>query len=126
LAVYHHHRLEVIRTLVWESRASGKGMRPPPNEIKNNLSNAEEKYWKGYSAALYKYKSNFLTWFDVTSSDVPPSTNLIQVRCIKSLEFKTFDNRCFKMSPGEMNYVSRSDVENFIQLGYLIHIKDNF
>lgn len=60
LLAYHYHRAQLIKEVVWKTRAEGAGRKPAPKEIRDNLSKEEQELYKSYAANLHSYKSNFI------------------------------------------------------------------
>ena len=122
LIAYHHHRMQHLIRMVWERRAEGAGLLPPPAHIKPNLSAAEHVFYKQYTALVHRYKSQFADVLDVTSSLVPPRSALIHIRAARDLRFITESGEEKVLYKGQMEFVYRSDVEKFIEQGYLVHV----
>ena len=124
LLAYHHHRLLKVKQLVWDTRAEGAGNKPAPREIRDNLSPDEQLAFKQYAALVYRYKSYFDDFVDLTAnSRVPPKSTLIRVRAIQDVAFVTEDGRARSLVRGQQDYLKRADVEKLIEKGYLMHVQ---
>ena len=122
LLTYHHHRMQHILRLVWSTRAEGAGNKAAPKEVRDNMSPAEQELFQRYAAILHRYKTNYQDVLDLTGSLVPPKSSYIHVRAVKDLRYITEEGTEKSMSRGQMEFVLRTDVERFIEQGYLIQV----
>lgn len=124
LLAYHYHRTSKVKQLVWDTRAEGAGNKPAPKDIRDNLSPDEQLFFKQYAALVYRYKSYFDDFLDLTSNNtVPPKSTLIRVRAIKDVSFVTEDGRARNLARGQQDYLKRADVEKLIEKGFLMHVE---
>jgi hypothetical protein len=70
-----------------------------------------------------RYKSYFLDYLDISASlAVPPRSTFILVRAVKDVEFQTSDGKRHLLRQGQQDYVKRTEVEQLVEQGYLMHV----
>lgn len=121
LLAYHHWRKVAIETAVRELRAEGAGQIPPPADLRDLLSPQERLYFKQYAAIAWKYKSNYEDIFDLYSQLHPPQSLYVRVRAVRDLTFETEEGGVCVMVRGHEDYVKRTEVQKFIEQGFLVH-----
>jgi hypothetical protein len=123
LLAYARHRRLQIEKLAWDLSTNRvtTGDRPPPAKLATLMSAEERQYYSRYSGLISEYASNYTEFFDLTAPLVPPQSIYIQVEAVVDLNYETADGSLKALLRGHKDYVKRSDVERFIQQGYLIH-----
>lgn len=84
----------------------------------NNLSHAEQEYFRQYQNLLLNYKSNFGD-IDLSGDLLPPQDIFIDVRVLKDGGEVTTEFGVFNIVKDSQFYVRKLDVERLIQQGYL-------
>lgn len=87
----------------------------------DNLSHAEQEYFKNYQNLLVHYKSGFPD-LDLLGDLVPPTNIFIDVRVLKDGGEVQTEYGVFNLIKDSQFYVRKSDVERLIQQGYLEEI----
>ncbi|KAJ3412629.1 DNA replication protein psf1 [Chytridiales sp. JEL 0842] len=144
LLAYHRHRLDTLRSIAWDlgggaamatgqlqqegvrtengGRAGGGGLGGMPVEIQRNLAQSEHEFLNGYRNALEELKGEFMD-VDIGGALVPPKDLFVEVRVMKELgEVLTESGHFERLAKGSSKYMRRTDVEQFIMLGYLTQI----
>lgn len=84
----------------------------------NNLSHAEDEYYKNYRDLLMNYKSSFAD-LDILGDLEPPKNIFIDVRVLKNGGEVQTEYGSFNLIKDSQFFVRKSDVERLIQQGYL-------
>jgi len=115
LHAYLNDRAERIRNLCWELGAV------PPQEVKENMSRAEQEFYRGYSKVLTTYKSHYLD-LDLTAASVPPKELFVEVRVLKDCGELQTEYGVINLQKNSQHFLRRTDVEHLIKQGYLQHV----
>ncbi|KAJ3109825.1 DNA replication protein psf1 [Phlyctochytrium planicorne] len=130
LLIYHHHRLQHVRSIAWElgngiassvnSSNSVNGVIPP--SVKKHLSPSEHEFLADYSTLLGDLRGVFLE-VDIGASLVPPKDLFVEVRVLKDIgEVVMESGSVVRLKKNNQLYLRRTDVENFITMGYLAQV----
>lgn len=87
----------------------------------DNLSHAEQEYFKNYQDLLIDYKSNFAD-IDLSGDLEPPKSIFIDVRVLKDGGEVQTEYGVFNLIKDSQFYVRKSDVDRLIQQGFLEEI----
>lgn len=123
MMTYTHHRMLKLQSLAMHNRADGAGRKPPPKEYRADLSPQENTFYLEYCRLLHRYKVNFDDLVDITGDlTVPPTSVYVHVRALRDLDFETEDGRRKRLVKGHSDFLKRSNVEKYIEQGYLAHV----
>ncbi|KAG2734841.1 hypothetical protein G9P44_002847 [Scheffersomyces stipitis] len=84
----------------------------------DNLSHAEQEYYKNYQDLLMDYKSKYAD-IDLSGTLEPPTNIFIDVRVLRNGGEVQTEYGSFNLIKDSQFYVRKSDVERLIQQGYL-------
>ncbi|KAI8842163.1 hypothetical protein BC829DRAFT_401780 [Chytridium lagenaria] len=122
LLLYHNHRLEHIRSMSWElgnSISSSSSTSTDPNNgilpvnVKKHLSTPEHHFLSDYCKLLEDLRGVFM--------EVDLGASLVRV--LKDIgEVVMESGSVVRLKKNNQLYLRRTDVENFITMGYLAQI----
>lgn len=121
LLAYQKTRADKINQFCWLNIDPDS---TPPSQAQttsisiDNLSHAEQDYYKSYNDLLIDYKSNFAD-LDLSGDLEPPTNIFIDVRVLKDGGEVQTEYGVFNLIKDSQFYVRKSDVERLIQQGYL-------
>lgn len=90
--------------------------------ILNNFSKAEIKYYHIQSESIVQYKAALGHHVDICGPVVPPKDFYIQVRVERDCGLIQTEYGRVALSQGTMHYLKRNDIEHLIVRGFLIHV----
>lgn len=122
LLVYHHQRLEKLKSLFWSSGGQVGTILAQDKDTRKNMSPAEVDFIRGYAQLAIDYKSCFSkTALDLTAPVMgkPPKELYVQVRVVKDIGDVDTEWGTVSFTKDSLVFVRRPDVERLILNGYL-------
>lgn len=132
LLTYHHVRMQTIQSNYWQqgganssNNSGGEQQSMQTTTTTTNLSPLEHEFQQEYSKLIFKY--NQAMDVDITSMIVPPlPQDKVQIRVIRDDVF-SYGTKSIMLESGTIvtfvkgstHYLSFTDVEEYIQQGYL-------
>ncbi|ABN67282.2 DNA replication complex GINS protein PSF1 [Scheffersomyces stipitis CBS 6054] len=112
LLAYENLRANKIDEFCWLN------LDPITDSTLDNLSHAEQEYYKNYQDLLMDYKSKYAD-IDLSGTLEPPTNIFIDVRVLRNGGEVQTEYGSFNLIKDSQFYVRKSDVERLIQQGYL-------
>ncbi|KAJ3178675.1 hypothetical protein HK101_010125 [Irineochytrium annulatum] len=133
LLIYHRHRVDLIRAIAWDlgggaaadsvgGDADGGNGTGFPVEVRKNMSPAEHDFLSSYRELLGDLRGSFMD-VDIGAPLVPPRDLYIEVRVLREIGEVVLDSGSIvRLTKHSQHYLRRTDVENFISMGYMRQI----
>ncbi|KAI1295677.1 DNA replication complex GINS protein PSF1 [Halotydeus destructor] len=120
LLAYHHQRLMSLKKLRWEF---GNVL---PDDIVQNLSEAESTWFKSYCSNLQRFMSglNDGRGLDLTLYKKPPKRLFVQVRCVTDFgDYELDDGTTVVLTKDSVHYLPLNQCEKLIHQAVLEQVK---
>lgn len=122
MLVYHNQRVQMLKSIFWESGGQLGALLGQDKAIRKNLAPAEVDFVRGYAQLVLDYKAAFnKANLDLTSPVMgnPPKELFVQVRVLKDIGDVETDWGTVSFVKDSLVFVRRPDVERLILNGYL-------
>lgn len=119
LLAYLYNRLQAIKKLRWDY---GPVL---PDEVKENLCEAEIKWYNNYSNILGSYMRSISDGIGInlTEYQTPPKSLYVEVRCLNDYgKFELENGEVVMLRINSQHYLPRNEVDQLIRQGILEHI----
>lgn len=137
LLIYHQQRVNLLRDLFWDPSVGGGASNlaallssttstSAADEVRRNLSPAENDFLRSYANLVRQYKSAFMDSFDLSAGmlERPPKDLHCQVRVLKDVGEIETEQGSIAFRKGSLVFVRRADVERLIASGFLEEVAE--
>lgn len=122
MLLYHSQRIDMLRSLFWESGGQLSMILGQDKDTRKNMAPAEVDFVRGYAQLATDYRAVFSkAGLDLTSPTMgmPPTQLMVQVRVLTDLGDIETEHGTVSLTRDSLVNVRRADVERLIQAGHL-------